>query len=270
MIWDSRVDSDSLVLDSGVDSDLIVSDSGFTEASTDAFADVGDSGREVNCEFTGEPRIEPADAEISTTQRFFLEGISQIPPECLQWRISPSSFRVYGSSDRISVDFDRDTGELRITNRINNTAFEIFAFIADEWVATTSVHFFDKDQPITGVFREVAVLGCPDYSEIPREMIDEIIINMGPSIRELVMEVTFVPFESYVDYRAVVNWIPDIIDAHQGGFEFFVDWAALEPDTLDKEGRYIVRPDGRLELRDLWLGPDAAQCGHMIERWAVY
>jgi hypothetical protein len=122
-----------------------------------------------------------------------------------------------------------------------------------------TVHYFEPTRALEGVFSEVGVLRCPDYVEVPREQIQEIFLED--------FQVTFMSFETYVDYSGVSSHEPNLVDPRSGTFEFTVDWSNQKPDTLDYSGTYRARPDGYLELRDVWLGPDAAQCGHVLERY---
>jgi hypothetical protein len=81
--------------------------------------------------------------------------------------------------------------------------------------------------------------------------------------------VTYQPFETYVDFAGHVTWMRNTIEGYAGRFEFSVVQSSFVPDNLDSAGGYVARPDGRLELRDVWLGPGAAECGHVLERWAL-
>lgn len=137
----------------------------------------------------------------------------------------------------------------------------ILVDVAGETIAQTTVRYFDHQRVFEGVFFEVGVLRCPDYVEVPREnMIQEIFLED--------FQVTFQAFETYVDYKGTSTHQRTPPDTRTGTFEFTVDWSNFEPDSLVKSGTYHARrSDGRLELRDLWLGPDATQCGHVLERF---
>jgi hypothetical protein len=218
-----------------------------------------DAGPPLDCTFTGTPQIEPADAEVAVTTQFTLEGVSALPPGCLAWRASPSAFAIYNSFSLEKVELDPDTGELRVYALPNDVVLQISAEVGGEVVATTTVRYFDPGRALDGVLHEVGVLRCPDYVELPREEIQEIMFHD--------FMVTFVAFETYVDYAGYATVLPDPGDPRRGTLSFVVDWGNVEPSTLDTEGSYVARQDGRIELRDLWLGPDAAQCGHVLERY---
>jgi len=79
--------------------------------------------------------------------------------------------------------------------------------------------------------------------------------------------VTFTAFETYVDYKGSYGSRRDPLDPRHGELEFSVEWSNFVPDSVDAMGSFYARPDGLLELRDLWRGPDAAQCGHVFERF---
>lgn len=232
-------------------------DAGLRDAAPDAMP-------EPRCELAGEPRIEPSGIEISGAQpqQFTLEGVTGLVPGCVRWQVSPSGFRVFGTNDIVSPTIDPETGVLTSLGGIpDDVDLLILVEVGGEVIAQATVRYFDPKRVLEGVFHEVGVLRCPDYVEVPREN----------TIQEIFLEdfqVTFQAFETYVDYRGTSSHQRTQNEARTGTFEFTVDWSNFEPDTLVKSGTYHARrSDGRLELRDLWLGPDAAQCGHVLERW---
>lgn len=227
---------------------------------TDAGPDARVTTPELDCSFTGEPRIEPADAEVSSPQQFTLVGVSALPAGCLRWSSSPSGFDVYNSMGEYDeVDLDSDTGALSVWGLPNDVVLTISAVVADKAVAMTTVRYYDPGRALSGALHEVAVLRCPDYVEVPRTGIGEVFLED--------FKVTFQPFETYVDYSGFSSINVDAQDPRRGTFSFEVDWSNFEPETLVRSGSYTARLDGRIELRDVWLGPDQAQCGHVLERW---
>jgi len=224
---------------------------------TSGTADAG-AAAELDCAFTGEPRIEPADSEFSTPQRFSLEGISELPEGCVRYAIDPDSYSRYGSGKRDSIDFDPATGELATSRLRNNTVFEVTAFVAGEPVATTAARYLDGSDPLHGLYEEIAVLRCPDHAEEARDEVGELRLTGD-------LTVTFHPFETYTDYEGQYTWTSDPDDPRRGQLELSVATGEV-PDSFDPSGSFYARPDGLLELRDLWLGPGDAQCGHVFER----
>lgn len=218
-----------------------------------------DAGPEPECSFSGELRIEPGDVEVAGAVQLTLVGNVQPPTGCVQWRTVPSSFSIFGSRELNEVVIDAETGELEVSNLPNDVSLWVIARIGSEDVAMTTVRYYDPRRALSGVFREIAVLRCPDYVEMPREQIQEIMLEDG-------FQVTFQAFETYVDYAGASSSQRDPTDPRGGSFSFSVDWANFEPETLITSGRYVAR-NGVVELRDLWLGPDEAQCGHVLERF---
>lgn len=236
---------------------------GFPEGAPPQEGDAGtvDAGPALDCAFSGAPRIEPSDAEIARTQRFTLEGISPLPEGCLRWSSMPDSFPLYGTSERDPVELDPTTGELRVSNIPNNTPLTIRASIEGEVIAMTTVRYFDPSRLVRGIFAETAVLRCPDHVEVPRNEVGEIIFDGE-------LSVTFAPFESYVDIHGRYTWMPTTADGREAALELVVDDypAFLDPQWLDTSGTFIAHEDGSFELRDIWLGPDEPQCGHVLRR----
>jgi hypothetical protein len=72
------------------------------------------------------------------------------------------------------------------------------------------------------------------------------------------------PFERYVDY-----WGSFDADASAGTFTIAVDGGNVIPEDVDPTGTYAI-VDGRLELRDIYLGtyrdPTPRACVHVFER----
>lgn len=259
-VHDAGTEADGHAADAAVDASGPHRDAGEQDGGPVDLFDAGrDAGPPPDCSFTGTAQIAPADVEVAVDTRFTLEGISALPPGCLTWRASPSAFDVYNSFERNEVDLEPDTGELHVYGLPNDVVLEIRAEVAGEVVATTTVRYFHPQRVLDGVLHEVGVLSCPGYVEVPREQIQEILFQD--------FMVTFVAFETYVDYAGQATVQPDPVDPRRGSLSFVVDWSNFEPPTLDTEGTYVARTDGRIELRDLWLGPDAAQCGHVLERY---
>ncbi|MBC6981313.1 hypothetical protein [Caulobacter sp. 17J80-11] len=73
-------------------------------------------------------------------------------------------------------------------------------------------------------------------------------------LRELIFhadgrfDVTFVPFETYVDYWGTWKAGP------RGRLELTVENGNRIPNRLDLEGRFRIGRDGELQLTDMWLG----------------
>jgi hypothetical protein len=112
--------------------------------------------------------------------------------------------------------------------------------------------------PLLGSWRETAQLSCHDGAEIaPVLPIEELVFAADGTFA-----VTWMPFESYVDY-----WGTYTVDLRHGTVELTVTGGNAVPAGLDGEGRFSIDGNGTLVLEELWLGTPRAgtsppQCGH--------
>jgi hypothetical protein len=96
---------------------------------------------------------------------------------------------------------------------------------------------------------------------IPEELIGELRFGADGTFA-----VTWMPFEIYVDYRGTYAY-----DLTWGTLDLVVEGGSYVPDDVDGSGSFSVDEEGRLILRDMWLGSprgvtDPPDCGHRFVR----
>jgi hypothetical protein len=161
---------------------------------------------------------------------------------------------------------DAESGLLTIAGDTpGDSQFTVRAEVEGEPRAVTGdVYVYTlESNPFVGYWQEVAQLSCADDSEVsPEFAIQELVFAADGSFA-----VTWMPFESYVDY-----W---------GDYEFNLDEGTLEleatgsiqmPDDVDGRGSFEIDANGDLMLTEIWLGTSqwaedgTVNCGHRFAR----
>jgi hypothetical protein len=126
-------------------------------------------------------------------------------------------------------------------------------------VVSIEVYVFTPEaNPFVGHWGEEAQFACDTGEEVPPE----------EPIRELAFRaegtfsVTWMPFEIYRDYWGTYEY-----DLVEGTLDLVVNGGNYVPDDVDGSGSFSFDEQGRLILRDIWLGSpyggtDPANCGH--------
>jgi hypothetical protein len=123
-----------------------------------------------------------------------------------------------------------------------------------------SVSAIRKD-PLVGRWREVAWFDCQSGEEVAsQDPIGEVMFKSNGTVT-----VTWIPIETYVDYRGAYARSED------GSIEIAITWSAYAPSDFDGVGKYAIDRSGNLLLTEMWLGsPKNTQgmngCGHRLER----
>ncbi len=168
------------------------------------------------------------------------------------------------------VSLASETGLLHVAESVpHGAAYRVRAILADESVLSTTVHIYTPtDNPFVGMWQEEAQIACHDGSFIaPPQGIGELIFRANGE-----MLVTWSPFEIYFDYSAQYHY-----DITTGAFSFQARGINYLPADLDNAGAYAIDSEGRLILKNIWLGAppnrsDApTNCGHrFVRRGAAY
>jgi hypothetical protein len=114
--------------------------------------------------------------------------------------------------------------------------------------------------PLIGFWREAAQLNCDTADETaPEHPVQELAFMPDGTFT-----VTWMPFESYRDY-----WGAYTFDLEAGTLELVVTGGNTIPDDVDGAGAFAFDPNGRLILREIWLGTPTggvapAACGHIF------
>ena len=171
---------------------------------------------------------------------------------CVEWSVDV---------EHASID---SNGELRVHDDAPpGTRFSVYADIeAGRRVLEREIFVYTPESaPLKGSWTEVAQLDCNDGSELsPEQPIAEFVVWAEGSFF-----VTWTPFELYVDYGGTYVYLPPSTD-----FEAMTDGGNYLPVDFEGSGSAEIDGQGRLVLRDLWLGsPQGAsnppRCGHVFE-----
>jgi hypothetical protein len=79
------------------------------------------------------------------------------------------------------------------------------------------------------------------------------------------LSVTWMPFEVYRDY-----WGSYQYDSKGGTLDLAIEGGNYVPEDVDGSGSFAIDEDGRLVLKDMWLGTwmrstGGANCGHIFK-----
>ncbi|MBC7251852.1 MAG: hypothetical protein H5T62_16430 [Anaerolineae bacterium] len=174
---------------------------------------------------------------------------------CATWSVNPAE----------GAHIDPDSGVLTIDD--TTPSGSVFTVTADvekgRRMVTIDVHVFTpEDNPLVGIWREEAQFACDTGEELtPEERIGELRFRADGSF-----SVTWVPFEVYRDYWGTYEY-----DLATGNLSLQVIEGNYVPDDIDGSGSFAFDEQGRLLLRDIWLGSPyestgPAHCGHRFRR----
>lgn len=190
--------------------------------------------------------------ELGTIEccRFF-KSISEV---CATWSVSPAA----------GASMNATTGVLSVDPSVAaGTVYTVEADIeSGRRTLSADVHIWDPDaNPLAGTWTEATQLECADGGKrAPEQHIEE--LRFTPDGR---VEVTWTPFETYVDY-----WGRYTFDGTIGDLTLDIEGGNYVPDDTDVQGTYEIDAQGRLVLRKMWLGTPsegsaAPACGHVFE-----
>jgi hypothetical protein len=214
-----------------------------------------------------EPHLVPVDS-LDTTIELLSGGtviltlgvfaccyVFQPVPARAAWSIAPSE----------GARLDPESGLLTVDPSVpSGSVFIVTASIEDgrRLVTADVVVFTLQSNPLVGYWREQAQLDCATGAEVvPEHRIAELVFNADGTFA-----VTWYPFEVYHDY-----WGKYTFDLTRGVLDLEVEDGNYVPSNLDGHGRFAFDADGRLILREVWLGmaPDGhgpPNCGHIFMR----
>lgn len=155
-----------------------------------------------------------------------------VPNACMKgWKVSdPALARFSDDHTHLIIADDAPAGaKVQIAARIDNdVATAEFVVVAADAVV------------LTGYWTEVGDSQCPASATPLREL------HFKPNGQ---FEVTWTPFETYVDY-----WGDYTFDPATGAVEFAPTGGNYRPVDADLTGRASLGPDGLLHLTDLFFG----------------
>jgi len=175
---------------------------------------------------------------------------------CSTWSVDPAE----------GASIDRRSGLLTVD--AGTPSGSVFTVSADvekgRRVVSIEVHVFTpEDSPLIGSWKKEAQFVCGSQEEVtPEERIGELRFRADGTF-----SVTWMPFEVYKDY----TWGTYDYDLGQGALEIDITGGNYIPDDLDGSGSFWSDEEGRLMLRDVWLGrprdgTGSARCGHRFTR----
>lgn len=183
---------------------------------------------------------------------------------CVFWETVEASAAWSLANAPEGVEIDSQTGLLTVADEVDNgTIFTVIAAVAsgqqvfEEMVTVYAL----AGNPLVGIWTEQAQLSCDNYAEVPaQEPIGELIFSADGG-----MSVTWRPFEAYIDYVGEYSYNAESLN-------ILADKVNYLPETIDGTGSYLIDEQGRLNLRDIWLGTPpfgpttAPLCGHIFTK----
>jgi hypothetical protein len=174
---------------------------------------------------------------------------------CATWSVSPTD----------GATIDAETGVFTVDP--GTPSGKVFTITADvengRRLVSADVYVYTPEgNPLFGIWREEAQLSCEtDEEVVPEERIGE--LSFGANGK---FSVTWHPFEVYKDY-----WGTYTFDLNQGTLDLTGAEGSYVPEDLDGSGSWFIDEDGRLVLRDIWLGSShggsgTVRCGHRFIR----
>lgn len=174
---------------------------------------------------------------------------------CATWSVSPTD----------GATIDAETGVFTVDP--GTPSGKVFTVTADvengRRLVSVDVYVYTPEaNPLFGIWREEAQFSCEtDEEVVPEERIGELSFGANGSF-----SVTWHPFEIYKDY-----WGTYTFDLNQGTLDLTGAEGNYVPEDLDGSGSWFIDEDGRLVLRDMWLGAPRGgsgivNCGHRFTR----
>ncbi len=176
-------------------------------------------------------------------------------PALATWSVSPTDGAL----------IDPATGVLTIDPATpSGSLFTVRADIeSGRHVVEAEVHVYTLEaNPLIGYWLEEVQLACGSGAEIVPELpIEELVFAADGTFA-----VTWMPFESYVDY-----WGTYSFDLAQGTLDLVATGGNYVPPDIDGHGRVALDEAGRLVLTEIWLGTSHSpgtepHCGHRFVR----
>lgn len=175
----------------------------------------------------------------------FLEPVDA----CITWAVEPGEGAVISPDGELIIDPSTSSGAVfRVTADVEDGRQQVSA---DVYVYDPAVN------PLVGTWHEKAQMACGSQAEVtPDEPIEELKFFADGRVN-----VTWAPFETYVDYWGTYTFSED------GSIELSITGGNYMPDDFDGTGRFTIDEEGHLVLENMWLGSpkdrgDTANCGH--------
>ena len=172
---------------------------------------------------------------------------------CATWSVEPSD----------GASINSRTGVFILDDGV--ASGEVFTVTADvedgRRLVSIEVHVFTPGaNPLVRNWGEEAQLACDTREEVaPEEPIRELQFRADGTF-----SVTWMPFEVYRDY-----WGNYRYDSEGGTLDLAIEGGNYVPEDVDGSGSFVIDEEGRLVLKDMWLGTwmastGDANCGHIF------
>jgi hypothetical protein len=201
------------------------------------------------------PNIEMRPGETRTMSVGVVECCVYLEPvdACVAWSIEPEQGAAISSDGELAIDSSTPGG----------TVFTVTANVENgRRMVSTEVYVYDLAQsPLVGTWHEAAQIVCGSQEEVTPDLpIGELRFFADGRVN-----VTWVPFETYVDYSGTYTF------SENGTLELVITGGSYTPDDIDGQGTFFIDQDGQLLLQDMWLGSPheergSANCGHRFVR----
>ena len=176
------------------------------------------------------------------------------PVQAFAWSVEPSQ----------GASIDPDSGFFTVDEETpSGSVFTVSADVENGRRAVSmDMHISTPESnPLARLWREEAQLACDDGEEVvPQVLIQELRFRADGTFG-----VTWHPFEVYVDYSGAYTY-----NLENGTLDLVISSGNYIPDDVDGSGSFSVDEQGRLVLRDMWLGSPQTEtgeihCGHRFE-----
>jgi hypothetical protein len=185
--------------------------------------------------------------------------------ECCYYFEPVDACATYSVDPTEGATIDAETGLFTVER--GTPSGEVFTITADvengRRLVSVEVHVYTpQSNPLVGIWREEAQLACDTFEDVvPEERIGELRFDADGSF-----SVTWMPFEIYRDY-----WGSYRFDLERQTLDLANAGGNYVPEDVDGSGSFLIDDQGRLVLKDMWLGTPhggsgVAHCGHRFAR----
>ena len=179
--------------------------------------------------------------------------VEEVPGMQLRWTVEPAG----------NAQIDPETGVLTVDDTADAAPLTVTVTSANGLSKSSLVSVYDPAaNPLVGIWREEARLDCQTGAfNADTAQIAEFILTADGRL-----SVSWEEFEVYVDYVGTYTF-----DLASGALHLSGQNLNYMPPDFDGDGRFSIDEQGRLILRDIWLGTapyggDTPACGHRFVR----
>lgn len=202
--------------------------------------------------------LKPGESVTLRLARFECCVFDRVVDACTQWSIEPQGWATIDSLGVLMIDPAATAGsKIMVSGNIENGVR----------IVKKSIYIYtEEDSPLVGNWIEEAQLLCTDGSDyVPEILMGSLVFRADGTFNA-----TWTPFEVYKDY-----WGDYSTDVVSGKLILDASGGNYIPPDIDGSGASIIDDQGRLVLKDIWLGshrsgPELIACGHRFIRQNVF